>query len=308
MQNILEDLVTAFPEGCFCPPAAETVEQIENALDDLALWSMSALIPTSLKQKLQDTITAVKDQLDADPFSCCDTIKALQAFAFVLLQVVDQPLVGIPFKVHLLNLVQQLQALFADYVTCLACIPGPTGATGPQGNTGVQGPTGATGPQGNTGAQGPTGTQGATGATGFLSRVYGNFWSPIATVSILPNSIIPLITANPDNTPGFVLNNWQVTVPEDGVYLISYRVTTTINNAMSCTIRRNGINLPGTSSSSDSAPDGKSSNTITTFARLSAGDVVDIFRLFGFDPQSIASSADTIFTVPAFLTLIKIAE
>ncbi|WP_179884398.1 BclA C-terminal domain-containing protein [Bacillus cereus] len=220
-------------------------------------------------------------------FSCCDNIKALEALEVLLSNVVAALNLGTSQQTDLLNLLQQLQAIFAGYIACLACEPGPTG------------------PQGPTGAQGP---QGATGATGFLSQVYGNFWSQIATLSISPNSIIPLINANPDNTPGFILSNSQVTVPEDGVYLISYRVTTSINNAMSCTIRRNGINLPGASSSPDSASDGNSSNTITTFTRLSAGDVVDIFRSFGFAPQLIASSADTIFSVPAFLTLIKIAE
>ncbi|WP_218012606.1 hypothetical protein [Bacillus toyonensis] len=119
-----------------------------------------------------------------------------------------------------------------------------------------------------------------------------------------------MVTANPDNTPGFILSNGQVTVPEDGVYLISYRVTTAINNAISCTIRRNGVGLSGAgaSSSPDSASDGNSSNTVTTFTQLSAGDVVDIFRVSGVNSQLISSRIDNIFTVPAFLTLIKIAE
>ncbi|PFK18134.1 YncE family protein [Bacillus cereus] len=73
----------------------------------------------------------MKNQLDANPFSCCNTIKALEAFQFVLLQVIDQPLVGITSKVHLQNLTQQLQARFSGYIACLACEPGPTGPTGP---------------------------------------------------------------------------------------------------------------------------------------------------------------------------------
>jgi hypothetical protein len=50
--------------------------------------------------------------------------------------------------------------------------PGPvgaTGATGPQGDPGIQGPvgaTGATGPQGDPGIQGPAGATGATGPSG----------------------------------------------------------------------------------------------------------------------------------------------
>ncbi|MEH7220526.1 YncE family protein, partial [Bacillus toyonensis] len=71
LDDILEDLVAAFPEGCFCPPTPETVAQIETALNALIVWSTSAPISQSLKLKLQDASNAVKDQLDADPFSCC---------------------------------------------------------------------------------------------------------------------------------------------------------------------------------------------------------------------------------------------
>ncbi|OOR10842.1 hypothetical protein BW897_21015 [Bacillus cereus] len=124
LDDILEDLVAAFPEGCFCPPTPATVAQIETALNALLVWSTSAPISSSLKMKLQDAINDVKDLLDAEPFSCCDTIQALQALEVVLSKVVDQPLVGIPFKVHLLNLLQQLQALFAGYIACVACEPG----------------------------------------------------------------------------------------------------------------------------------------------------------------------------------------
>ncbi|MGF9814320.1 hypothetical protein [Bacillus toyonensis] len=104
-------------------------------MNDLLVWSTSAPISTSLKLELQDAINAVKIQLDANPFSCCDTIKTLQTFVFVLLQVINQPLVGSPFKVNLQNLVQQLQVLFAGYIACLACEPGPTGPTQAFSNT-----------------------------------------------------------------------------------------------------------------------------------------------------------------------------
>jgi hypothetical protein len=54
----------------------------------------------------------------------------------------------------------------------IALVVGPTGATGPQGDQGIQGPIGATGPQGDqgitgaTGPQGDQGIQGPIGATG----------------------------------------------------------------------------------------------------------------------------------------------
>ncbi|PEV68048.1 40-residue YVTN family beta-propeller, partial [Bacillus cereus] len=78
LEDILEELVAAFPPGCFCPPSSQTIIQIKNALNDLLVWSTSAPISSSLKLKLQAASNAVKNQLDANPFSCCDTIKALQ--------------------------------------------------------------------------------------------------------------------------------------------------------------------------------------------------------------------------------------
>ncbi|WP_319931946.1 hypothetical protein, partial [Xenorhabdus santafensis] len=39
LTNILEKLVAAFPPGCFCPPSQQTITQIENALNDLLIWS-----------------------------------------------------------------------------------------------------------------------------------------------------------------------------------------------------------------------------------------------------------------------------
>ncbi|PGE38819.1 40-residue YVTN family beta-propeller, partial [Bacillus cereus] len=65
LDTILENLVAAFPEGCFCPPSSQTITQIKNALNDLLIWSTSAPISSSLKLKLQDASNAVKNQLDA---------------------------------------------------------------------------------------------------------------------------------------------------------------------------------------------------------------------------------------------------
>ncbi|MEH7220945.1 YncE family protein, partial [Bacillus toyonensis] len=128
LSDILENLIEAFPTSCFCPPSQQTITQIKNELNSLLIWSTSAPISNSLKLELQNAINAIKNQLDVNPFSCCDTIQVLQAFVFVLLQVIDQPLVGIPFKVHLQNVVQQLQALFTGYIACLACRPEPAGS------------------------------------------------------------------------------------------------------------------------------------------------------------------------------------
>ncbi|PFK10677.1 collagen-like repeat preface domain-containing protein, partial [Bacillus cereus] len=123
LEDILEDLVAAFPEGCFCQPTPETVNQIETALNDLLIWSTSAPISSGLKMKLQDVINTVKTQLDKNPFSCCDTIQTLQALVLVLLKVIAHPLVGNLIKNNLQNLTQQLQAIFVGYLACLTCIP-----------------------------------------------------------------------------------------------------------------------------------------------------------------------------------------
>ncbi|PEM38420.1 Gly-Xaa-Xaa repeat protein [Bacillus toyonensis] len=125
LDDILEELVAAFPPGCFCPPSQQTITQIENALNDLLIWSTSAPITSSLKLELQDAINAVKSQLDAIPFSCCDSIKALEALEVALSKVVSALPTG--QQLHLLGLLQQLDAIFAGYIACLACTPGPTG-------------------------------------------------------------------------------------------------------------------------------------------------------------------------------------
>ncbi len=52
------------------------------------------------------------------------------------------------------------------YVDAAAVLPGPTGATGPQGPVGPAGATGNTGPQGPIGLTGPQGPQGPTGSQG----------------------------------------------------------------------------------------------------------------------------------------------
>ncbi|PFE80324.1 YncE family protein [Bacillus cereus] len=127
LNTILESLVSAFPEGCFCPPSQHTKTQIKNALNDLFVWSVSAPISSGLRIQLQAAINTVKSQLDASPFSCCDTIPALQELLLVLSNVIDQPLVGTIGEDHLQNLLQQLQGIIIRYMICLTCEPRATG-------------------------------------------------------------------------------------------------------------------------------------------------------------------------------------
>lgn len=191
-------------------------------------------------------------------------------------------------------------------------LPGATGADG--GGTGTTGATGATGATGVgiTGATGVglTGATGVTGATGTVSSVFGNFWLSSA-IDISPNTIVPLNVSNADNSLGFLLAGGQVTVPTSGIYLISYRVTTAQASEVSFIIRRNGANITasaGTSSSADSAGDGNAFGMVTSFTRLVAGDIVDIFRTGGIADQFLQSFADGTTTVTGFLTLVKIAD
>ncbi|GED61371.1 hypothetical protein ABER61_16240 [Brevibacillus formosus] len=179
--------------------------------------------------------------------------------------------------------------------------------TGPTGATGLPGGTGATGAIGVTGA---TGATGITGATGTVSSVFGNFWLSSA-IDISPNTIVPLNVSNADNSLGFLLAGGQVTVPASGIYLISYRVTAAQESEVSFIIRRNGTNITGsagTSSSADSAVDGNAFGMVTSFTRLAAGDIVDIFRTGGIADQFLQSFADGTTTVTGFLTLVKIAD
>ncbi|MFC8683918.1 hypothetical protein [Brevibacillus porteri] len=186
---------------------------------------------------------------------------------------------------------------------------GLTGATGVTGATGAGG-TGSTGITGATGVTGAPGATGVTGATGTVSSVFGNFWLSSA-IDISPNTIVPLNVSNADNSLGFLLAGGQVTVPASGIYLISYRVTTAQASEVSFIIRRNGANITasaGTSSSADSAGDGNAFGMVTSFTRLVAGDIVDIFRTGGIADQLLQSFADGTTTVTGFLTLVKIAD
>ncbi|MED4898212.1 hypothetical protein P9737_24485, partial [Brevibacillus porteri] len=160
------------------------------------------------------------------------------------------------------------------------------------------------------GATGATGAPGVIGATGTVSSVFGNFWLSSA-IDISPNTMVPLNVSNADNSLGFLLAGGQVTVPASGIYLISYRVTTAQASEVSFIIRRNGANITasaGTSSSADSAGDGNAFSMVTSFTRLVAGDIVDIFRTGGIADQFLQSFADGTTTVTGFLTLVKIAD
>ncbi|WP_180230382.1 Gly-Xaa-Xaa repeat protein [Bacillus cereus] len=241
LEDILEDLVAAFPSGCFCPPSQQTITQIENALNDLLIWSTCAHISNSLKLELQNAINAVKSQLDANPFSCCDTIKALEALEVVLSEVVSALPPG--QQLHVRALLQQLDATFDGYIACLACEPGPqgntgpqgpqgnTGPQGPQGNTGPQGPQGDQGPQGNTGPQGPQGPQGDQGPQGNTGPQGPTLPITAASVSAWSSSqVVNSFAAIQFNETNFLQNlsfngSDTITILTTGVYKLEFYVS-----------------------------------------------------------------------------------
>ncbi|OUB11268.1 hypothetical protein BK708_29670 [Bacillus thuringiensis serovar yunnanensis] len=163
LDDILENLIQAFPAGCFCPPSQATINNLSLNLLVLSAWATFAPISVALRLKLKAAIMKVLDELHADPFSCCDTIKTLQELVSILLEVVQEMNIGTPQRLELFLLVQRLDSVIDGYIACLACEPGPAG---PQGATGEPGPAGAIGATGEPGPAGPTGATGEPGPTG----------------------------------------------------------------------------------------------------------------------------------------------
>ncbi|PEA00628.1 40-residue YVTN family beta-propeller, partial [Bacillus cereus] len=83
------------------------------------VWSSDAPISDDLKQELQNASNAIKEQLDADPFSCCGALQALQELLIVLGKVVRELDVEVYPQGILLVILQILQSIFSSYITCL---------------------------------------------------------------------------------------------------------------------------------------------------------------------------------------------
>ncbi len=124
---------------------------------------------------------------------------------------------------------------------CCAYIDGATGPTGPDGAAGPAGTTGPTGPDGADGAVGPVGAMGPAGAAGptgpagpagasgpsLLSAFAANTQG--SSIPVSPNGTLVALPNAQALSPGFTANSWNTvfTVPESGVYQISYHVNTT---------------------------------------------------------------------------------
>lgn len=110
-------------------------------------------------------------------------------------------------------------------------LTGPSGATGPQGCPGFQGFRGAKGEPGFRGPQGPSGISkiGPTGPTGpsgspVLNTIFARY-ANFNSVTVSPSSPVTLGSNLPVESLG---GGWvadsagRVTIPEDGIYLITW--------------------------------------------------------------------------------------
>lgn len=119
---------------------------------------------------------------------------------------------------------------------------GPIGPTGPQGETGPTGYTGDTGPQG---LIAPTGYTGYTGYTGPAANeaLIGNFRTS-DTTTVSANGKFPIQVQDTSNTPGaFTLSNSDITVNQDGIYLVSYTILLPPSQSANASLAINSVKL-----------------------------------------------------------------
>ncbi|PGT96237.1 collagen-like protein, partial [Bacillus cereus] len=156
---IINDLIKIIPR-LFANPSPKNIEDLLDTLQLLSKFICSLDATSTLKAQglavIKNLITILKNP------------NFVASAVFIELQILINYLLYITklFRIDPCTL-QKLLKLIAELQTTLVNSAsfgrGPTGPTGPQGNTGATGPTG---PQGNTGATGPTGPRGNTGATG----------------------------------------------------------------------------------------------------------------------------------------------
>ncbi|WP_221414125.1 collagen-like triple helix repeat-containing protein [Paenibacillus sp. 598K] len=186
---------------------------------------------------------------------------------------------------------------------------GATGPTGPIGSTGASGSTGSIGVTGATGPTGPMGATGATGEDGVFSPSYASFWC--GTVTVPPNTIIPLNVSNGANTAGFVLLNGVITVPETGVYLVTYNYSVDVGGQyVFVNLRKNQVDVGSETGSSSGTVsfNTQASNSRTVLVSLAAGDMLDLYRFGGTTNTIFTSSGGLVVSSSAAqITLVKLS-
>ncbi|PRD10747.1 collagen-like protein, partial [Bacillus sp. MYb56] len=156
---IINDLIKIIPK-LFANPSPKNIENLIDTLHLLSKFICSLDTTSALKAQglaiIKNLITILKNPT------------FVASAVFVELQILINYLLYITklFRIDPCTL-QELLKLIAELQTTLVNSAsfgrGPTGPTGPRGNTGA---TGTTGPRGNTGATGATGPRGNTGVTG----------------------------------------------------------------------------------------------------------------------------------------------
>lgn len=172
---------------------------------------------------------------------------------------------------------------------------GATGATGPQGPVGATGATGAIGPQGPigptgaTGAIGPQGPIGPTGATGAIgpqgpigptgpqgpAGLSDALYAGTGAEVVASNAIIPITFIDSTADTSITVDANNVTLNEDGVYLVSYYSAGSVETGNFITsLYLNDSALSGETIINDLS--GASSKTIVLTA--SAGDTLSLYN------------------------------
>ncbi|AZJ24835.1 hypothetical protein CT694_36065 (plasmid) [Bacillus wiedmannii bv. thuringiensis] len=144
-----------------------------------------------------------------------------------------------------------------------------------------------------------------------FSSIFGQFSVLPGAITIPPDSILPFTESNIDNTIGFNLSGGQITVQNSGVYAMDFRITLASANAGVFVTRINGVNIFNTAFATTGAGGTAPSaitTTSTTFFRLNANDIVDIFRLNGTSDISTTGSIDGTNFSTIQLRLIKLMD
>ncbi|MBS4168788.1 collagen-like protein [Parachlamydia sp. AcF125] len=166
----------------------------------------------------------------------------------------------------------------------------------PTDPTVLQGPTGPTGPQG---ATGPIGPQGPSA----FPPSYAFYYSPNSQLSIYAGETINLTMLDPENVGGFTAPiNGGISIPHDGVYLISYSVFTNVRNGVIAL----AVNGKAIAKTSVAVP----LNQNTIILRLNAGDILTLTNgLLSGSINALSVTTNTrLPTVPVTLTLQQIGS
>jgi hypothetical protein len=167
---------------------------------------------------------------------------------------------------------------------------------------------GSPGPQGIPGPQGPAGP---VGPELVVSTDFAFAYNPAVQAGILPGgvaaSIIIMPILAPETSGGFTTSaNGGLVIPTDGVYLLTYRVLSSV--AASLALYRNNTVIPTTAFGNSSVT--SAINGQNPIVRLSAGDVITLrnINVAGTITTILPTAAALVPPIPATMTLFKIAD